>query len=193
MDPLTPLQTCALVALLDAGIAVAAVYRRRQSERWVLRLERGSAGSPTRPATTGKRRQAARRRRVVAVLESLPAMQRRVRDAVGDLTYDLRFTSTWTELQEVVASVLPAAIVADPLADLGGDPETHLVELSQVRHIPILLHTQLTPACANVLLRLGRRDFRRVVIHPFGDDPKSLATALEAVAFEAGGPSWPAA
>src|SRR5437879_63697 len=112
---------------------------RRLETRRVMRLKRRVGRFPAA---------------VVAVLVSLPEMEHRVRRALGGRA-TLRFASTWAELQQVVADMAPPAIIADPAADWGGDPEQHLASFSDEWRLPVILYTTLTPHIAGVLLRLG--------------------------------------
>ena len=174
-----------LKSLLDLLVAVAwACWNRRrvsqderrapEQERPVLRLEtRRAKGFPP----------------VVAVLVSQSGMEDRVRRALGGRAI-LRFTSTWAELQQVVACTAPSAIVADPAADWRGDPEQHLALFSDEWRLPVILYTTLTPQIAGVLLRLGAHRISRVIFHRLDDAPRRFVDAID---WDRGGPPLRAA
>jgi len=111
-------------------------------------------------------------------------MEDRVRRALGGRA-TLRFTSTWAELQQVVALVAPSAIVADPAADWRGDPEQHLALFSDEWRLPVILYTTLTPQIAGVLLRLGVHRISRVIFHRLDDAPRRF---IDAIDWDRGGP-----
>lgn len=121
---------------------------------------------------------------VVAVLVSRPAMAERLRDALGARAR-LAFTSTWDELQHVVARVSPSTVFADPAADGAGDPVGHLAHLSRDQGVPVILYTTLTPATAEHLLRLGGCGISHVVFHRYDDGARRLEALCDS------GPSEP--
>jgi len=147
--------------------------RALEQERPVLRLE-----------TRQLKRQLKRFPTVVAVLVSQSGMEDRVRRALGGRAI-LRFTSTWAELQQVVAHTAPSAIVADPAADWRGDPEQHLALFSDEWRLPVILYTTLTPQIAGVLLRLGAHRISRVIFHRLDDAPRRFVDAID---WDRGGP-----
>lgn len=146
--------------LLDLVVTVAFISWQWSRERPGLRLA-PRAMTPVKRivrASTG----------FVAVLVSRPAMEQRVLRALGDYT-TLRFTRTWAELQQVVMRRSPCAIVADPLADKGGDPKQHLTLFSRDWRIPVVLYAVLAPASEEILLVLGHVDIQHVIFHRFDD------------------------
>jgi len=111
-------------------------------------------------------------------------MEHRVRRALGGRA-TLRFASTWAELQQVVAHMAPPAIIADPAADWGGDPEQHLASFSDEWRLPVILYTTLTPHIAGVLLRLGAHRISHVIFHRLDDAPRRFVDAID---WDRGGP-----
>ena len=162
-------------SLLDFAVAVASTWLRRATA-WrdgpVLRLER-SCGTPVRP-----RRERRPETRVVAVLVSRAGMAERLRRALAGRAR-MCFTSTWAELQHVVARVSPSAVFADPVADKAGDPEGHLARLSRDWGVSVILYTTLTSASAGSLRRLGGCGIRHVVFHGHDDSARRLAAVCE--------------
>jgi hypothetical protein len=100
-------------------------------------------------------------------------MAERLRLALG-VPIQLYFTSTWDELEHVVARVLPGTVFADPAADRAGDPVGHLARLSRDRRVPLIRYTTLTPETVGTLLRLGGCGIRHVVFHRSDDDARRL-------------------
>lgn len=164
-------------SLLDIAVAVGWSWWQRATA-WrdgpVLRLQRSRVQGVT-PRLE---------RRVVAVLVSRPAMAERLRDALGARAR-LAFTSTWDELQHVVARVSPSTVFADPAADGAGDPVGHLAHLSRDQGVPVILYTTLTPATAEHLLRLGGCGISHVVFHRYDDGARRLEALCDS------GPSEP--
>jgi len=115
---------------------------------------------------------------IVAVLVSEPVMGHRVLRALA-VRANLRFASTWAELQQIVARVSPCAIIADPAADEGGDPAGHLARFSHDWGIPVVLYTQLTLRSAGVLLQLGRAGIRHIVFYRYDDAPHRFVDAID--------------
>jgi len=148
--------------LLDLVLIVAFIYWQRSRERPALRLVPRS--------TTPVQRIVRARTGLVAVLVSQPAMEQRVLRALGDYT-TLRFTKTWAELQEVVMRRSPSTIMADPLADRGGDFEATLARFTRLWRIPVVLYTPLTPECAHILVELGQSGIQHVIFHRVDDNP----------------------
>ena len=196
MDHLTPLQSNLFKSLLDLLVAVAWAWwdrlRASHDECRAMAVERKRP--LLRPETRRSMRLPPRRFHrtptgVVAVLVSEPGMEDRLRRALGGRA-NLRFTSTWAELQQVVALVAPSAIVADPAADVRGDPERHLAWLSWQCRIPVILYTTLTPQRAELLLRLAVQRIRHVIFHRLDDAPRRF---LDAIDWDRSGPPLQAA
>ena len=193
MDHLTPLQDNLLKSLLDFAVAVGWVCWERLME-WrdarharavepsvpVLRLETWRVMLAKTPRSMRSELRLVRlvNRGVVAVLVPQSHMAERVRRALGART-SLCFTSTWAELQDVVARVSPSAIIADPVADERGDPVRHLAQFSQGSRIPVVLYIRLTPATAAMLLRLGHAGIRDVIFYQYDDAPPRFAAAVD--------------
>ena len=191
---MTPLQDLLLQSLLGALVGVAWAWRDRlmawQNER------RARAVEHERPAKRLETRRVMRLtpRRVngfptvvVAVLVSEPVMRHRVLRALGGRA-NLRFASTWAELQQIVARVSASAIIADPAADERGDPARHLARFSHDWGIPVVLYTHLTPRSAGVLLQLGQAGIRRIVFYRYDDGPRRF---IDAIDWETKGSSGP--
>ncbi len=176
------MQDLLLKSLLDLLVAVAWTcwnrLRASQEEHRARALEH------QRPVLRLETRQVKSFPTVVAVLVSQSGMEDRVRRALGGRA-TLRFTSTWAELQQVVALVAPSAIVADPAADWRGDPEQHLALFSDEWRLPVILYTTLTPQIAAVLLRLGVHRISRVIFHRLDDAPRRF---IDAIDWDRGGP-----
>jgi hypothetical protein len=137
---------------------------------------------PLRPR--GKRLE----KRVVAVLVSVPEMEARVRAALGEQPNELWFTSSWAELQAVVARANPIAIIADPQADASGDPERHLAELAVARPYSVILYTRLSPRTGAQLLNLGRAGIRNVIFCRLTGEQERFRVVVEAAARGWSGP-----
>src|SRR2546427_12960410 len=105
-------------------------------------------------------------------------MGRRVLRALGGRA-NLRFASTWAELQQIVTRVSPCGIIADPAADEGGDPAGHLARFSHDWGIPVALYTHLTPRSAGVWLRLGRAGIRHIVFYRHDDAPHRFVDGID--------------
>ena len=165
---MTPLQNLLLKSLLASLVGVAWAWRdwltAWPDERPVLRLD--------------TRRMKRLPPVVVAVLVAQPEMEEQVRRAL-DRRANLRFASTWAELQQIVARVSPSAIIADPAADEGGDPAGHLARFSHDWGIPVVLYTHLTARSAGVLLQLGRAGIRRIVFYRYDDAPRRFIDAID--------------
>ena len=115
---------------------------------------------------------------VVAVLVAQPEMEHQVRRAL-DGRANLRFASTWAELQQIVARVSPSAIIADPAADERGDPAPHLARFSHDWGIPVVLYTHLTPRSAGMLLQLGQTGIRHVIFRRLDDAPRRFVDTID--------------
>jgi len=165
---LSPLQDILLKSLLGSLVGVAWAWRdwltAWPDERPVLRLD--------------TRRMKRLPPVVVAVLVAQPEMEDQVRRALGGRA-NLRFASTWAELQQIVARVSPCAIIADPAADERGDPARHLARFPQDWGIPVVLYTHLTPRSAGVLLQLGRAGIRHIVFYRYDDAPHRFIDAID--------------
>ena len=181
------MQDLLLKSLLDLLVAVTwACWNRlrgSQEEHRARGLEH------QRPVLRLETRQVESFPTVIAVLVSQSGMEDRVRRALGGRAI-LRFTSTWAELQQVVAYTAPSAIVADPAADWRGDPEQHLALFSDEWRLPVILYTTLTPQIAGVLLRLGAHRISRVIFHRLDDAPRRFVDAID---WDRGGPPLRAA
>lgn len=176
------MQDLLLKSLLDLLVAVAwACWNRLRASQ---EEHRARALEHQRPVLRLETRQVKSLPTVVAVLVSETGMEDRVRRALGGRA-TLRFTSTWAELQQVVALVAPSAIVADPAADWRGDPEQHLALFSDEWRLPVILYTTLTPQIAGVLLRLGVHRISRVIFHRLDDAPRRF---IDAIDWDRGGP-----
>ncbi|HEV8400297.1 MAG TPA: hypothetical protein VGQ18_10730 [Gemmatimonadales bacterium] len=110
------------------------------------------------------------KRGLVAVLVSRMGMRDKARRALGDRT-NLRFVRTWAELQDVVIREGPSTILADPRADLRGDPEWHIKMFAEAWGIPVVLYAEVTPELASVLLSQTFTGIRDVIFHRFDDNP----------------------
>jgi len=182
---LSPLQDILLQSLLGSLVGVAWAWRDRlmawQNERRARAVEREQ---PVKRLETRRVMRLTPRRVkgfptiIVAVLVSEPVMGHRVLRALGGRA-NLRFASTWAELQQIVARVSPCAIIADPAADEGGDPAGHLARFSHDWGIPVVLYTHLTPRSAGVLLRLGRAGIRHIVFYRYDDAPHRFVDAID--------------
>ena len=181
------MQDLLLKSLLDLLVAIAwACWNRLSGSE---EEHRARALEHQRPVLRLETRQVKRFPTVVAVLVSQSGMEDRVRRALGGRAI-LRFTSTWAELQQVVAYMAPSAIVADPAADWRGDPEQHLALFSDEWRLPVILYTTLTPQIAGVLLRLGAHRISRVIFHRLDDAPRRFVDAID---WDRGGPPLRAA
>jgi hypothetical protein len=192
LDHLAPLQYTLLKSLLDLVVAIAWVCWHRFTE-WrderraraaeqgppALRLEtwRVMLAETPRAMWVKPRRVRLVNTGVVAVLVSQSQTAERVRSALGERA-SLLFTSTWAELQQVVARVTPSAIIADPLADESGDPVPHLARFSEGWRIPVVLYTRLTPRSAEMLLSLGQLGVRHLFFRGYDDTPAQFAAAF---------------
>ena len=202
LDHLTPLQDNLLKSVLDFVVAVAWVCWQRLAE-WqderraraaeqkppVLRLEtwRVMLVKTPRPIRVKLRPVRLVKTGVVAALVSQSEMAERVCRALRERT-SLCFTSTWAELQQVVARTPPSAIIADPCADERGDPARHLARFTAGWRIPVVLYTRLTPRSAGVLLRLGQTGIRHVIFYQYDDAPPRFAAADSASRGSSGPP-----
>ena len=110
---------------------------------------------------------------VITVLVSRRDMEARVRSALGGRAV-VRVTTTWAELEQVIAGTRPLAVFADPLADVPGDPVSHLARLCRDRQMPLILYSTLTPDCAAYLMQLGQLGIRHAVFHRFDDSAERL-------------------
>ena len=70
--------------------------------------------------------------------------------------------------------------VADPL--LGNEPRAHGIERLHLLFpsLPLLVYTELSPATASALLKLGRAGIQRAVFQRFEDGPKALRAIIQA-------------
>ena len=181
----SPLQDILLQSLLGSLVGVAWAWRDRlmawqnerraraaERERPVKRLETRRVVRLTPPRVNGSPTI------IIAVLVSEPVMGHRVLRALGGRA-NLRFASTWAELQQIVARVSPSVIIADPAADERADPARHLARFSHDRGIPVVLYTHLTPRSAGVLLQLGRAGIRHVVFYRYDDAPHRFVDAID--------------
>ena len=185
MHHLSPLQDILLQSLLGSLVGVAWAWRDRlmawQNERRARAVEREQ---PVKRLETRRVMRLTPRRVnglptiIVAVLVSELVMGHRVLRALAGRA-NLRFASTWAELQQIVARVSPCAIIADPAADEGGDPAGHLARFSHDWGIPVVLYTQLTPRSAGVLLQLGRAGIRHIVFYRYDDAPHRFVDAID--------------
>jgi len=176
------MQDLLLKSLLDLLVAIAwACWNRLSGSE---EEHRARALEHQRPVLRLETRQVKRFPTVVAVLVSQSGMEDRVRRALGGRAI-LRFTSTWAELQQVVAYMAPSAIVADPAADWRGDPEQHLALFSDEWRLPVILYTTLTPQIAAVLLRLGAHRISHVIFRRLDDAPRRF---IDAIDWDGGGP-----
>jgi AraC-like DNA-binding protein len=88
--------------------------------------------------------------------------------------------SSWVEAVDLIRAKPVDMAVVDPL--LGGEARTHGIERLRLLFpsLPLLLYTELNPASAGALLRLGRVGIQRVVFYHFEDAPALLLTAVQA-------------
>ncbi len=86
----------------------------------------------------------------------------------------------WSESIDAIRAHPVQMAVVDPL--LGGEARAHGIEHIRLLFpsLPLLIYTELAPATASVLLKLGRAGITRVVFHRFEDAPASLRSALKA-------------
>jgi len=182
---LSPLQDILLQSLLGSLVGVAWAWRDRlmawQNERRARAVERER---PAKRLETRRVMPFTPRRvngfptMIVAVLVSEPVMEHRVLRALGGRA-NLRFASTWAELQQIVARVSASAIIADPAADGRGDPARHLARFSHDWGIPVVLYTHLSPRSAGLLLQLGQAGIRRTVFYGYDDAPRRFVDAID--------------
>ena len=119
------------------------------------------------------------KRGVVAVLVSRMGMRDRVQRALGDRT-TLCFVRTWSELEDVVMRTSPCTILADPLADLRGDPEWHIGMLSEAWGVPVVLYTEFTRETvrSSTLHNLAHKGIRHIIFYEFDDDAERFMAVL---------------
>ncbi len=177
MNHETPLQTLLLKSLLGALVGVAWAWRDWLTvwpDDWRARVLEQARPLPRLDTGRIKRTPPI----VVAALVAQSEMEDQVRRAL-DKRANLRFASTWAELQQIVARVSPSAIIADPVADERGDPARHLARFSHDWGIPVVLYTHLTPRSAGMLLQLGQAGIRHVIFRRLDDAPRRFVDAID--------------
>jgi AraC-like DNA-binding protein len=87
---------------------------------------------------------------------------------------------TWAQALDLIRSRPVEMAVADPL--LGIEPRAHGIERLHLLFpsLPLLVYTELSPATANALLKLGRAGIQRAVFQRFEDGPKALRAIIQA-------------
>jgi len=87
---------------------------------------------------------------------------------------------SWAQALNVIRTRPVELAVVDPL--LGEEPRPHAIERLRLLFpsLPLLVYTELAPATASVLLKLGRVGIQRAVFQRFEDGPIALRAVLEA-------------
>lgn len=87
---------------------------------------------------------------------------------------------TWAQALDLIRSRPVEMAVADPL--LGIEPRAHGIERLRLLFpsLPLLVYTELSPATARALLKLGRAGIQRAVFQRFEDGPKALRAIIQA-------------
>jgi AraC-like DNA-binding protein len=87
---------------------------------------------------------------------------------------------SWAQAVEVIRANPVEMAVVDPL--LGDKPRPHgIVRLQALfPSLPLMIYTELSPATAAALLRLGRAGIERAVFQRFEDSPRALRAAIAA-------------
>ncbi len=163
--------------LLDVLAILALAWWQRTRVSPVLRLVLGS-GRPI-----GSRRARRPTEDVIAVLVSCADMEANVRRALSGRAI-LRFTTTWAELEQVIANSAPLAVFADPLADETGDAVGHLTRVCDEGRVPVILYTSLTPACPPKLLALSHHGICHVLFHRLDDGADRMNAVVDSVGWE---------
>lgn len=94
--------------------------------------------------------------------------------------YDWIGADTWADAFHGIRSRPVEMAVVDPL--LGEDMRPQGIERLRVLFpsLPLLVYTELSPASAAALLKLGRAGIHRVVFQRFEDGPKALRAVIQA-------------
>ena len=87
---------------------------------------------------------------------------------------------SWAQALNVIRTRPVELAAVDPL--LGHEPRPHAIERLRLLFpsLPLLVYTELSPATASALLKLGRAGIQRAVFQRFEDGPNALRTVLEA-------------
>jgi AraC-like DNA-binding protein len=101
----------------------------------------------------------------------------RLRD-LDPANYQWEFAATWTDAMDAIRARPIDLGILDPLIE--GESGIAQVEDLRARFpsLPLVLYTNLSPAAAAVLLRLGRVGIRRVIFTRFEDSPGNLRRTL---------------
>jgi AraC-like DNA-binding protein len=93
--------------------------------------------------------------------------------------YDWIGAGTWAQAVNLIRIRPVEMAVADPL--LGGEPRPHSIERLRLLFpsLPLLVYTELSPATARTLLKLGRAGIQRAVFQRFEDGPRALREVIE--------------
>jgi AraC-like DNA-binding protein len=85
---------------------------------------------------------------------------------------------SWAKAVEAVRGNPVEMAVVDPL--LGDDPRPQGIERLHLLFpsLPLMIYTELSPATAAALLKLGRAGIQRAVFQRFEDGPKALRAAI---------------
>lgn len=88
--------------------------------------------------------------------------------------------ASWAEAVEIIRATAVEMAVVDPL--LGDGPNPHGIERLQLLFpsLPLMIYTELSPATAGALLKLGRAGIQRAVFQRFEDGPNALRAAIAA-------------
>jgi AraC-like DNA-binding protein len=88
--------------------------------------------------------------------------------------------ATWPEAFEAIRRRPIDLAVVDPL--LGDEVRPHGIERVRLLFpsLPLLVYTELSPASAAALLRLGRAGIHKAVFHRFEDGPTALKAVIQA-------------
>ena len=86
----------------------------------------------------------------------------------------------WAQALNLIRTRPVELAVVDPL--LGEEPRPHAIERLRLLFpsLPLLVYTELSPATASALLKLGRAGIQRAVFQRFEDGPNALRAVLEA-------------
>lgn len=92
--------------------------------------------------------------------------------------YEWVAAGSWAHAVEVIRANPVEMAVVDPL--LGEEARPQGIERLQLLFpsLPLMIYTELSPATAAALLRLGRAGIQRAVFQRFEDGPKALRAAI---------------
>ena len=99
--------------------------------------------------------------------------------AIDPTRYAWIGADSWAQALSLIRTRPVELAVVDPL--LGDEPRPHAIERLRVLFpsLPLLVYTELSPATASALLKLGRAGIQRAVFQRFEDGPKALCSVLE--------------